>query len=101
MISDDQDDQIASIQESVAIDSSSDWIPGIKEVEGPGEALYNLIFIGDMAVGKTALIYRLAMNQFLVNLCSTVGVDFHVKTLCVDNQKTITVQLWDTGGQER
>lgn len=76
-------------------------IPGIKEITGPGESLYNLIFIGDMAVGKTALIYRLAQNQFLVNLCSTVGVDFHVKSYCVDNSKKITVQLWDTGGQER
>lgn len=82
-------------------DHNSPDIPSIREVTGPGESLYNLIFIGDMAVGKTALIYRLAQNQFLVNLCSTVGVDFHVKSYCVDNTKTITVQLWDTGGQER
>lgn len=60
----------------------------------------DLIFIGDMSVGKSALIYKLVKNKFLNNLCSTVGVDFHIKTLSVDG-KPISVQLWDTGGQER
>ncbi|XP_074596490.1 ras and EF-hand domain-containing protein-like isoform X2 [Brevipalpus obovatus] len=92
------DDHMGSRKESE--DVNSNWIPGIEESTGPPETLYNLIFIGDMSVGKSTLIYKIVKNKFVTNLCSTVGVDFHMKTLRVD-KKTIAVQLWDTGGQER
>ena len=34
------------------------------------------------------------------NLSSTLGVDFQVKTIRVDD-RNIAIQLWDTAGQER
>lgn len=85
--------------------SEFDCFSGIEDYSGSAESwcnfrIYNLIFIGDMSVGKSALIYKLVKNKFLNNLCSTVGVDFHMKTLSVDGNP-INVQLWDTGGQER
>lgn len=32
---------------------------------------------------------------------ATIGIDFLLKTMYLDNNKTIRLQLWDTAGQER
>ena len=39
-------------------------------------------------------------NDIFSQSPTTVGVDFKIKTLKVDN-KIIKVQIWDTAGQER
>ena len=57
-----------------------------------------MVFAGDAAVGKTSFINRLTKGVFLPNLSSTLGVDFQVKTIHVD-ERNIAIQLWDTAGK--
>ncbi|XP_061254016.1 ras-related protein Rab-44 [Bos javanicus] len=61
---------------------------------------FHVIFLGDSNVGKTSFLYLLHQNNFATGLTATVGVDFRVKNLLVDN-KRFALQLWDTAGQER
>lgn len=63
------------------------------------EALYKIVLIGDTDAGKTSLLLRFADEIFSTTPC-TVGVDFKIKTLKVD-EKVIKIQVWDTAGQER
>src|SRR5579885_48408 len=62
--------------------------------------LIKLLMIGDSGVGKTSLLLRFADHSFNPNFISTIGIDFKVKTIQIDN-KIIKLQLWDTAGQER
>jgi len=70
------------------------------EPTGPPDRTYKVVFAGDAAVGKTSFINRITKGVFLSNLSSTLGVDFQVKTIRVDD-RNIAIQLWDTAGQER
>lgn len=70
------------------------------EATGPPDRTYKVVFAGDAAVGKTSFINRITKGVFLNNLSSTLGVDFQVKMLRVD-ERNIALQLWDTAGQER
>ena len=45
------------------------------------------------------MLLRFADDIFNQNPLSTIGVDFKIKTLKVD-QKFIKMQVWDTAGQE-
>ena len=75
-------------------------LPRDLEPTGPPDRTYKVVFAGDAAVGKTSFINRLTKNRFISNLSSTLGVDFQVKTIRVD-ERNVAIQLWDTAGQER
>ncbi|XP_059723730.1 ras-related protein Rab-44 isoform X1 [Haemorhous mexicanus] len=62
--------------------------------------LYNVLFVGDSHVGKTSFLYRLHADTFNPHLTATVGLDYQIKTLVVDN-KCFALRLWDSAGQER
>ncbi|NXV73793.1 RAB44 protein, partial [Atlantisia rogersi] len=62
--------------------------------------LYNVLFVGDSHVGKTSFLYRLHAGAFNPHLTATVGLDYQVKNLVVDN-KCFSLRLWDSAGQER
>ncbi|XP_068029482.1 ras-related protein Rab-44 isoform X3 [Anomalospiza imberbis] len=62
--------------------------------------LYNVLFIGDSHVGKTSFLYRLHADAFNPHLTATVGLDYQIKTLVVDNER-FALRLWDSAGQER
>eukprot|EP01083_Nonionella_stella_P038319 104270_1 len=68
--------------------------------------LFKLLLIGDSGVGKTSLLRQYCdddANRALraaFNVCTTIGVDFQIKTIDVD-AKRIKLQVWDTAGQER
>jgi len=62
--------------------------------------LFKTIVVGDGAVGKTAITFRFAENKFQENYKMTIGVDFTITRMTVNNKK-IKTQIWDTGGQER
>ena len=65
------------------------------------ERVFKVIFIGDSSVGKTSLIRRFCRGAFApAGLRSTIGVDFHTRSLLVGRQ-TVCLQCWDTAGQER
>lgn len=59
-----------------------------------------LVVVGDSGVGKSSLLHRLAGHPFEEHLQPTVGVDFHVKTMRIDD-RTVKLTIWDTAGQER
>mgnify|MGYP002620924735 CR=1 FL=1 len=60
---------------------------------------YKVILIGDTGVGKTSLLFRYVDNAIL-DVTVSIGVDFKVKTLNIENTK-VRLQIWDTSGQER
>ncbi|KAF1408641.1 Ras-related protein Rab-44, partial [Spheniscus humboldti] len=79
---------------------------GAGEPRGSPEAflvpdhLYNVLFVGDSHVGKTSFLYRLHTDIFNPHHTTTVGLDYWVKNLVVDN-KCFALCLWDSAGQER
>ncbi|XP_075632045.1 ras-related protein Rab-44 isoform X5 [Balearica regulorum gibbericeps] len=87
--------------------------PGAVTADGAGAAprgspeafldpdhLYNVLFVGDSHVGKTSFLYRLHADTFNPHLNATVGLDYQVKNIVVDN-KHFALRLWDSAGQER
>nr|XP_023402025.1 ras-related protein Rab-44 isoform X4 [Loxodonta africana] len=70
------------------------------EPQDDPDYIFHVIFLGDSNVGKTSFLHLLHQNSFAAGLTATVGVDFRVKILLVDN-KRFALQLWDTAGQER
>ena len=64
------------------------------------EILYSvrIIIIGDQSVGKTNIIYRFKSDEFIEEYNCSIGVDFVIKYLNVD-QREFKLQLWDTSGQ--
>ena len=62
--------------------------------------LFKLVLIGDSSVGKTNLLSRFTKNEFSIESKATIGVEFAMKSVHVD-EKIIKAQLWDTAGQER
>ena len=64
------------------------------------DATFKIIIFGDAGCGKTTLTQRFLTNLFVSDQTMTIGVDFEVKSLSVDNQK-VKLQIWDFGGEER
>ena len=62
--------------------------------------LYKLLLIGDSGVGKSSLLHRFADDIYTDSYISTIGVDFKIKTMVVED-KVVKLQIWDTAGQER
>ncbi|XP_050527756.1 ras-related protein Rab-1A [Daktulosphaira vitifoliae] len=62
--------------------------------------LFKLLLIGDSGVGKSCLLLRFADDTYTDSYISTIGVDFKIRTIKLDN-KTVKLQIWDTAGQER
>ena len=62
--------------------------------------LYRILVIGDVATGKTSIIQRYVYKQFNEHHNPTLGVDFSLKRIKIQNQQ-LNVQLWDIAGQER
>lgn len=65
-----------------------------------GPRVFKIVVIGDAGVGKSAMLLRLSTGIFEADLSSTIGVDFHTKTMRV-NDETVKLTIWDTAGQER
>ncbi|XP_029897301.1 EF-hand calcium-binding domain-containing protein 4B [Aquila chrysaetos chrysaetos] len=64
------------------------------------DRLFKIIFVGNSSVGKTSFLRRFCEDRFFPGTAATVGVDYNVKTITVDNTR-VALQLWDTAGQER
>jgi Ras-related protein Rab-1A len=62
--------------------------------------LFKVVLVGDAEVGKTSLTTRFAYGTFTEGYISTLGVDFIVKSLPINNL-VVKLQAWDTAGQER
>lgn len=62
--------------------------------------LFKVVLVGNAGVGKTCLVRRFTQGLFPPGQGATIGVDFMIKTVEVDNEK-VKLQIWDTAGQER
>nr|XP_040579575.1 uncharacterized protein LOC121128078 isoform X1 [Lepeophtheirus salmonis] len=67
----------------------------------PKERLFKVLLIGDPGVGKTSFVQRYTTNLFRTDYKGTVGVDFALKLLKINNETVVKLQLWDVAGQER
>ena len=61
--------------------------------------LFKYIIVGDASVGKSNLLMRYVHNQFTDEYQSTIGVEFGIKNIEIE-QKKYRIQIWDTAGQE-
>ncbi|CAI5664249.1 unnamed protein product [Oreochromis niloticus] len=71
----------------------------MEECEEP-TPMYRLVLAGDAGAGKSSFLLRLTLNEFRDDIQTTLGVDFQMKRMLVDGEKT-NLQIWDTAGQER
>uniref|UniRef100_A0AAY4BQR1 EF-hand domain-containing protein n=1 Tax=Denticeps clupeoides TaxID=299321 RepID=A0AAY4BQR1_9TELE len=67
--------------------------------DGPSP-MYRLVLAGDAGAGKSSFLLRLSLNEFKSDIQTTLGVDFQIKKMLVDGERT-SLQIWDTAGQER
>ena len=63
--------------------------------------LYKILLLGDSTVGKTCFLLRYTDDTFLELHMATIGLDYRLKTMVLDDQKIVKVQLWDTAGQDK
>ncbi|MHA2130550.1 MAG: ADP-ribosylation factor-like protein, partial [Promethearchaeota archaeon] len=61
--------------------------------------LFKIITAGDGGVGKTTLLYRYVEGRFLESTKMTLGVEFFMKEIHIEDE-IINLQVWDFGGQE-
>ncbi|EWM27169.1 rab8 -family small gtpase [Nannochloropsis gaditana] len=62
--------------------------------------LIKLLLIGDSGVGKSCLLLRYSEDSFTPSFITTIGIDFKIKSLPLEDKK-LKLQIWDTAGQER
>lgn len=68
-----------------------------KSHDGP---LFKLLMVGESQVGKSSLLLRFSDDKFSPNFLTTIGIDFRIRSITVNNQ-AVRLQIWDTSGQER
>lgn len=61
---------------------------------------HKVILIGNSSVGKTSIISQFVYGTSSANQKTTVGIDYFIKSITVGD-KTATLQIWDTAGQEK
>ena len=65
------------------------------------EILYKILLLGDSSVGKTCFLMRYTDNTFQEIHMSTIGLDYKLKNVQLDDGKLVKIQIWDTAGQDR
>ena len=63
--------------------------------------LFKIALIGDSGTGKTSILLRFIDNSFKDDTKSTIGVDFKLVTLELEEKIYAKMQIWDTCGSER
>ena len=83
--------------------STPENLPTVKEVpvtDETYEKLFKILLLGDSSVGKSSLFLSFMDKSWNETFVPTIGVDFKIKTINVNNMN-IKYQVWDTAGQER
>ena len=62
--------------------------------------IYKILILGDSGVGKTSLMNQYVKQKFTQQYRATVGADFMSKDVQIDD-KQVSLQIWDTAGQDR
>ena len=58
--------------------------------------VFKYIIIGNPSVGKSCILNQFLNNTFSDEYEITVGVEFGAKTIELDNNEKIKLQIWDT-----
>jgi len=59
-----------------------------------------ILLLGNSTVGKSSFFLRYFDNKFTSSSAVTIGVDYKVKSIIVNNIK-LKLNIWDTAGQDR
>lgn len=62
---------------------------------------YKVILLGDISVGKTSILRRFIEDEFTSEYYCTVGVEFRIKTIYLNNNLGADLKIWDTCGEEK
>ncbi|KAM8891375.1 ras and EF-hand domain-containing protein [Spinachia spinachia] len=89
----------SSLRRRLSAFSTKHLEPDLQETTEPAP-MYRLVLAGDAGAGKSSFLLRLTLNDFRGDIQTTLGVDFQIKRMLVDGEKT-SLQIWDTAGQER
>ena len=65
------------------------------------EEKINMILLGNSSVGKTSFILRYTESFFQPIYLTTIGIDFKVKEVELNNKKKYKLFFYDTTGQEK
>ena len=68
--------------------------------ERVADVMFKVCLFGDGGVGKTTLLGRYLTGIFKANQSITIGVEFHVKKVEVED-KIVLLQIWDFAGENR
>lgn len=61
---------------------------------------FKLVLLGDMAVGKSSIVFRFVRNRFSDQMEPTIGAAFVTQSVELQNC-VVKYEIWDTAGQER
>ncbi len=64
------------------------------------KSFLKIVILGDSGVGKTTLLQQYMTGKISGTAKPTIGADFSKKETVIDNQN-VTLQVWDTAGQEK
>ncbi len=59
-----------------------------------------IVLLGEGAVGKTSLIHRFVQDTFSSNYKLTIGSNFLLKRIELDQTTRVLFQIWDLSGQQ-
>jgi Ras-related protein Rab-1A len=69
-------------------------------MKSDSEKLVKLIVVGDSGVGKSSLLVRYTHNEYNDHFLATIGMDFYVRRIILDEEK-YKLHIFDSSGQER
>ena len=78
---------IRSIQNDLYVKIPSESDPETYNEWRNYDNLFKILIIGNSAVGKTAFLTRFTDDIFNSGFCSTIGIDFRIKTVHKDGRK--------------
>lgn len=72
------------------------------KVNRPASAKHiKLVLLGNSGVGKTSIVDQYINKRFSDQCEATVGVGYYHQRAKMPNGRTVELDIWDTGGQER
>ncbi|KAF9039114.1 P-loop containing nucleoside triphosphate hydrolase protein [Panaeolus papilionaceus] len=67
----------------------------------PADMVINITLVGPSAAGKSAMVARFVDDKYEGSITATIGVDFKIRTITLDDGRKIKLKIWDTSGLER
>ena len=62
---------------------------------------YKIILVGDPGVGKTSIMTKFVTNEFQSSYTATIGIEYKLKDIYINNNTCARLKIWDTCGQEK